>query len=110
MELQKLKKSLVILTCMLMNWCATVELTPEAKATREIQLDSAHKCKFITSDQVSSSAGLTPMDCAARARKIMRNRVAELGGNAYVLNSVDYRTCATGGPEFSFEVYKCPED
>lgn len=105
-----MKSSVAILMWVLLSGCATVELTPEAKATREIQIDKAQQCKFIVSDHVSSSAGLTPMDCAARARKIMKNRVAELGGNAYVLNSVDYRFCATGGPEFSFEVYRCPEE
>jgi hypothetical protein len=91
--------------------CNSVPLTEGAKRTRMIQPDWANSCKFITSEEITNASfGASPAVCAKRAHDSMRNRVAELGGNAYL---VTYRTvgpCLAGGTTISFEAYLCSAD
>ena len=90
---------------------SSVPLTEGAKRTWLIQADWANRCKFITSEEITNASfGAAPAVCARRANDSMRNRVAELGGNAYL---VSYRTvgpCTAGGTTISFEAYRCPAD
>ena len=78
---------------------------------RVIQGDWANACKLITTEEINDhSFGAHPGVCAKRAHDSMRNRVAELGGNAYVIAYQTVLPCLYGGTTISFEAYSCPEN
>jgi hypothetical protein len=90
--------------------CGSVPLTPGGQRVKSIEADQAKTCKYITSEDINdSSFGAHPGICEMRARDSMRNRVAELGGNAYVQTHIRVYPCAMGGTSISFEAYRCPE-
>jgi hypothetical protein len=105
-----MNKPVLLLTLSLLASCSSVPLTTEARRVREIQPDWANSCKLITTEEVNNTSfGAHPGICAQRAQDSMRNRVAELGGNAYVVTYRSVSLCLVGGTTISFEAYKCPE-
>jgi len=103
-------RAIILVQILLLVSCSSVPLTPEGKRVRKIQPDWANTCRFITSEEINNASfGAHPGICAKRAHDAMRNRVAELGGNAYVITYETVSFCATGGTTVSFEVYSCPE-
>lgn len=65
-------------------------------------------CTFVARDVVQSAYGAMPQICRQRAWDTMRNRVAELGANAYVLLEESSVECLLGGTRLEFEAYRCP--
>jgi hypothetical protein len=88
--------------------CSSVPLTEEGKKVRAINPDWSNQCEFITTEEIVSNRGYSPSDCKAKAFYIMKNRVAELGGNAYVKVNEVVSTCLGGGTVMAFEVFLCP--
>ena len=87
--------------------CGGVALTQEAKKVRMIQPDWANACKMIAMEQVQSTDGLSPADCKNKAFFLMLNKVAEVGGNAYVItNQSEPMPCLLmGGTTITVEVF-----
>ena len=88
--------------------CSSVQLTEQGKKVRVIQADWANQCTFLTTEEVVSDNGYSPSDCKGKAYYLMKNRVAELGGNAYIKVHETVSTCLTGGTKVAFEVFSCP--
>lgn len=87
--------------------CGSVPLTPEAKRVRQIQPDWANACKLISVEEIQSTNGYSPADCQNKAFYVMLNRVAEMGGNAYLVTHESVSPCLTGGTTLTFEAYSC---
>ena len=91
--------------------CSSVPLSDGGRRVRMIEPDQTDACRFIANDQLSDSAsGTSPGVCAQRADAAMKNRVAELGGNAYVITYRLVRPCLAGGTTLIFDAYHCPEN
>jgi hypothetical protein len=99
------KKYILGLTLLLLFSGCTVKLTPQGKQTRQIQASYANPCKFISSEEVENGSGAMPKDDVRNAKNMMRNKVAEMGGNAYVITS---RLTDIGSTFIEFEIYDCP--
>ncbi|MDD2929960.1 MAG: SHOCT domain-containing protein [Sideroxydans sp.] len=102
-----MKKLTVIFLAIFIASCGSVPLTPEAKRVRQIQPDWANACKLISVDEIQSTNGYSPADCQNKAFYVMLNRVAEMGGNAYLVTHESVSPCLTGGTTLTFEVYSC---
>lgn len=90
--------------------CGSVPLTPAGLRVKSILAEQAKSCKYVTSEDINdASFGAHPGICERRARDSLRNRVAELGGNAYVQTHISVFPCAMGGTTISFEAYSCSE-
>lgn len=90
--------------------CSSVPLTPAGMLVKPMRPDQVATCKYLASEEINdSSFGAYPGICEKRARDSMRNRVAALGGNAYVQTYVSIFPCTMGGTTISFEAYSCPE-
>ncbi len=100
-----------ILFAILTVSCGTVTLTQEAKKVRMIQPDWANACKMIGMEQIQSTSGSSPADCKNKAFNLTLNKVADVGGNAYVIThqSEPMPCFLLGGTTITVEVYKCPE-
>src|SRR5438270_13010605 len=86
--------------------CASVTLTPQAKLVRKIQPDWANTCKMISTEEVKSANGYSPADCQKKAFYLMLNKVASVGGNAYVVtHESPTMPCLMGGTTLTFEAY-----
>jgi hypothetical protein len=102
-------RTLIFASILLLASCATVTLTPEAKRVRKIQPDWANTCKMIGMEEVQSKSGISPADCENKAFYMMLNRVAEVGGSAYLVTyESPHSPCLSGGTTLIFEVYVCP--
>lgn len=102
-----MEKRIVVFLAILLVSCGNVPLTPEARLVRKIQPDWANTCKLISMEEINSTNGYSPADCQNKAFYLMLNRVAEMGGNAYVITHESVSPCLTGGTTLTFEAYKC---
>lgn len=66
--------------------CST-QLTPEAKKVRQIAATSSSGCSFLGAVSASESLGLDIAGDTESAFNKMRNQVAALGGDAFVLTN-----------------------
>ncbi|WP_100551442.1 hypothetical protein [Caedibacter taeniospiralis] len=82
--------------------CATTELTKGGRLVREINIDWQNECKFLGYETVYES----PFSARGTGNIKMRNKVYELGGNAYIKKSW---IPIFGKWELNFEAYKCKE-
>jgi hypothetical protein len=90
--------------------CSGVPLTPEGQRVRRIETQFVNTCRFITSEELTdNSFAVGPGICTKRAYGAMKNRVAELGGNAYVIAYEIVMPCIDGGTTLGFEAYRCAE-
>jgi len=90
--------------------CKSIPLTESAKRVRMLEPEQAAACRFIANDQLrDASFGTNPGSCAQRADTTMKNRVAALGGNAYVVTYRLVRPCLAGGTTLIFDAYACED-
>lgn len=102
-----MKKCITLFSFIFLISCGSVPLTPEAKRVRQIQPDWANKCKLISVEEIQSTNGYSPADCQNKAFYVMLNRVAEMGGNAYLVTHESVSPCLSGGTTLTFEAYSC---
>jgi hypothetical protein len=70
--------------------CASVNMSPDARLVRELTLDSGENCEFIgVFDTTVPSSTAGRMDINIQARNIVRNEVAAMGGDGFMLSSVN---------------------
>lgn len=84
----------------------TTELTEEAMKVRRIPAAIESGCQFLGPVSGSESLGMTIAEDAESSMNQVRNKVAELGGNAFVLtgsNSSYY-----DGSFVQADAYRCP--
>lgn len=99
--------ALVVL--LLLAACASdVVITPAAQRVRQIT-PGLLACRFIGQEFAQDTSGTHPENCTERAFDKMRNRVAEMGGNGYVILGRTVDACLLGGTRTRFEAYRCPE-
>lgn len=72
---------------------------------REIQADWKNQCEFLGVEEVSNGSGFGVKDDIRNAKNMMRNKVAALNGNAYLIND---RLTSGISTEIQFEIYNCP--
>ena len=96
----------LIIVGLTIGGCA-VPLTQEGRMVRMIQPDWKNQCKFLGTESVSFGGGWTISDDVRKTRTMMKNKVAELGGNAYL----DVGTYPGAfGTTIDFEVFNCPDN
>ena len=88
--LTKTKSPSIVLTSifasLLLTACST-ELTQGGKSVRQISLQSANQCQFLGPVTGSEALGLdVAMDVTSSYNKV-RNAVAQMGGNSFVVSS-----------------------
>jgi hypothetical protein len=83
--------------------CST-ELTQAGKSVRQISLQSSNSCQFIGPVTGSESMGLDEaMDVTSAYNKV-RNSVAQMGGNSFVVSSSSTSSAST---VVQADAYKC---
>ena len=90
--------ALVVLGC-------TAQLTRAGSQVHRIQPDAATRCRFLGAVAGSHANGASVTDNELGATNELRNRVAQMGGNAFVLthtNSNMWRSVAQA------DAYLCP--
>ena len=102
----KLKIYIAATSFFILSSCS-VQLTKEARMVREIQPDWKNQCKFIGVEEVSNGVGFDVKGDIRNAKNMMRNRVAQLNGNAYLIND---RLTSIMSTDIQFEVYSCPQN
>jgi hypothetical protein len=91
--------------------CSGIPLTGEGQKVREISPDWSNQCDLIGIREISNaSAGASPGVCKKRALDEMKNKIGEIGGNAYVITHIRVYPCLMGGTTVTFEAYSCPDD
>ena len=86
-----------------LSGCAA-QLTQQGRMVREVQPDWSTKCEFLGVIDASEGNGWDIADDRRGALNRIRNQVADLGGNAFVVNqstSNDFRTLIQA------DAYKC---
>jgi hypothetical protein len=98
----RLISSLVILG--LVSGCST-PMTQEGSQVRQIRAEAVTPCKFISVVQGTNSTSWGVARDRANALNKVRNQVAELGGNAYVLTQTN---TDEWGTNTQVDAYNCP--
>lgn len=102
---------IIILLCISSATHSGTPLTEEGKKVREISPDWSNQCDFMgTKEVTNASFGANPDVCKKRAFDEMKNKVGELGGNAYLVTYIDVSPCLFGGTTITFEAYRCPDE
>lgn len=94
----------VVIALLALSGCAT-QLTQQGRMVREIQPDWSTKCEFLGVIDASEGNGWDIADDRRGALNKIRNQVADLGGNAFVVSqstSNGFRTLIQA------DAYKCP--
>ena len=94
--------SLVILG--LVSGCST-PMTQEGSQVRQIRAEAVTPCKFISVVQGTNNFAWTMSGDRAYALNKIRNQIAELGGNAYVLTQTN---TDEWGTNTQVDAYNCP--
>jgi hypothetical protein len=84
--------------------CAA-QLTQQGRMVREIQPDWGTKCEFLGVIDASEGKGWDIADDRRGALNRIRNQVAELGGNAFVISQ---STSSASRTLIQADAYKCP--
>jgi len=85
--------------------CAT-KLTEQGRMIRQIQPDWSTSCKFLGVIDASEIDGWDIADNRRGALNSIRNQVAEMGGNAFVVSQTTTSELRT---LIQADAYKCPE-
>lgn len=73
----------------------SAELSQEGKSVRQISLQAAESCRFLGPVTGSESMGFDEaMDVTSAFNKV-RNSVAQMGGNAFVISSTSTSSAST---------------
>lgn len=99
------KRLLLILPFAVGAIACTTELTPGAQQVRQISTLSAENCSFLGPVSGTEYFGLSVAGDTASAMNKARNRVAELGGNSFVLSNTNSSGDAT---IVQADAYLCP--
>ena len=96
-----------VLFSMLMG-CTTVliPLTAEGKFVRQIPPEMISPCKFLVVVEEEESGSWTPVDNWRNVLNKIRNTVAKMGGNSYVLIQT---TTSANYTNTQVEAYRCPQ-
>ncbi|OOY30396.1 DUF4156 domain-containing protein [Thioclava sp. F36-6] len=78
-----MKRVLMIGVLSLLSACVA-ELSPEAQLVRQVSIHSVSDCRFLGPVSGSESWGMGTTQDAESALNKLRNKVAALGGNAFV--------------------------
>ena len=101
----------VILLSIALSSCSGIPLTEKGKIIRQIDTSWSNQCVLIGTEEITNASfGAHPGICKKRAFDDMKNRIGELGGNAYVITYVNVAPCLTGGTTITFEAFKCPDE
>jgi hypothetical protein len=94
---------------MMLTSCASVDsLTSDAKNLREIGADATN-CRLVASEETNNhDFAQHPGVCKERAIVQMKERVVELGGNAYRYEIRTFNACLFGGTTIAFDAFVCP--
>ena len=88
---------------MALTACST-ELSQEGKSVRQISLQSSNACQFLGPVTGSESMGIDEgMDVTSAFNKV-RNSVAQLGGNAFVVSTSSTSSATT---VVQADAYRC---
>jgi len=99
-----MKRYLVAVAALLLLAGCAAQLTQKGRMVRQIQPDWATECEFLGVIDASEGSGWDIPDDRRGALNKIRNRVAEMGGNAFVISqstSNDFRTLIQA------DAYKC---
>lgn len=84
--------------------CATPPLTPEGRTVRCITPEMTQECKFLGPVGLPETADCWPGNCQEVLFNLLKNRVAEMGGDSYVVvNS----TATKWGFSAQVDAYRC---
>ena len=95
---------LAALVVLMLDGCRNTP-TPESNQVRQIQADGSTTCKFLGVESSSYELGLSVQDNISQTSIDLRNKVAAVGGNAYVKTSNITTDNAT---VMEFDMYRCP--
>ena len=95
-----------VIFSMLMG-CTVVNLSEKGRFVRLISPESTPPCEFLGVVEAEVGLAVTPVGTMRNVLNGMRNTVAEMGGNSYVLT---YISANDGGGVASSQVdaYRCP--
>ena len=83
--------------------CST-ELSQQGKSVRQVSLEAADACQFLGPVTGSESMGVDEAMDVTSAYNKLRNSVAQLGGNAFVVSSSNTSSAAT---VVQADAYRC---
>lgn len=83
----------------------TTELSQEATKVRRIPASIESGCQFLGPVSGAEYWGMSIADDAESALNQVRNKVAEMGGNAYVING---SSSTYEGSIYQADAYRCP--
>lgn len=95
----------ILLFCALSLVACAAQLTSEGRMVREIQPDWSTKCKFLGVLDASEGNGWDVPDDRRGALNSIRNQVAQLGGNAFVVSQGTSNGIRT---LIQADAYSCP--
>ena len=87
-----MKKIAIVMAVILLSGCATVEMTSEARMVRELSLDTGNNCQFLGAYDTSITIDYVGGSNRGRVTSHVRNEVASMGGNAFILQSMSEGT------------------
>jgi len=96
---------LFILALVLGAAACSTELTTQAQLVRQIPAETKPSCKFLGPVSGMELLGWSTSHDAESALNKVRNKVAERGGNAFVLNNM---TSSYDGSNAQADAYLCP--
>ena len=100
-----MKSILILIGLFILSGCSSVELTQQGGMVRQIQPDWATKCEFLGVVEGSYSIGWDVGEDRRASLNKIRNRVAERGGNAFVITDISSSASRTS---IQADAYKCP--
>jgi len=103
---ENMEKLLIIASVAILTSSCAMDLTNEGRMVREIQPDWATKCKFLGVIDASEGGGWDVADDRRGALNNIRNNVAAMGGNAFVLSQ---NTSNAFHTQIQADTYNCPE-
>ena len=104
-----MRVSVFLVLIMLVVSCTTFELSDKATTVVQIQLEQAKACRLVAESHVENLKGFGPEECKANTHILIKNIVAELGGNAYTVSFEKSRICIAGGTGVSYKAYQCTD-
>ena len=99
-----MRNFVILILVMLLVGCAA-QLTQAGRTVRQIQPDWATKCEFLGVLDASEGLSWSVPDDRRGALSKIRNQVAEIRGNAFVVSEI---SSAGLGTLIQADAYKCP--
>ena len=100
------KLILIVALALVFTGCASEKLTQKASQVRSISVEQTADCTFVGSASGKMASGWTSGANSLGSLNEVKNQIAEMGGNAYVLtmsHSGDYGSSANA------DGYHCPQ-